>query len=425
MTHDITREDDRECKAFGANEDSAEIRSALDAFMRAFEEFKDANDDRLAQIDRRLAADSVTEEKVGRINQALDRQQKALSDLITGMNRPELETAALRHPQTGEHVQAFDKYVRKGDTTHLAHYEGKALSASTDAAGGYLVPDEIDSRINTLLRAVSPIRAIATVRRSSSGTYKATLARTSAAASWGAEATARATDTTTPTIEEIDIPSGELYALPAATQTLLDDAEMDIGEWLAQELQTVFAVKESEAFVNGNGTDKPKGFLQSTIEADSPSLAWNKIGYVASGAGSDFVATNPSDKLLKLVYALKAPYRPNAHWVMSQSALAKIRGFKDADKNYIWQPGIKSGQPSTLMGFPVVEAEHMPAIAANKYPIAFGDFRQAYLIVDRTGMRILRDPYSKKPYVLFYTTKRVGGGVRNYEALKLMKIAAS
>ena len=422
MSKDNNR--NRECKAFDIPEETGEVGSALDAFMQAFEQFKEANDARLNEIDRKLSADVVTEEKVSRLNSALDKQEKALNHLLIGMNRPELETTAFKAAHHGEHREGFERYVRKGDLTHLSSHEEKALSASSDNAGGYIVPEEIDSRIHSLLRAVSPIRGIATVRRSSAGTYKSTLARTDIEASWQSETAARA-ETDTPTIEEIDIPSGELYALPAATQTILDDAEIDIGEWLAQELQTVFGIKESTAFVSGDGTNKPKGFLSYTKTRQSGSLAWNHVGYVASGVNGNFAATNPSDKLLELVYALKAPYRANARWVMSQSALAMIRKFKDGDKNYIWQPSLKAGQPSTLMGFPVVESEDMPAIANGSFSVAFGDFRQGYLILDRTGTRILRDPYSKKPYVLFYTTKRVGGGVRNFEAIKLMKFATS
>jgi HK97 family phage major capsid protein len=189
-------------------------------------------------------------------------------------------------------------------------------------------------------------------------------------------------------------------------------------------VQTVFGEQEGAAFISGNGTSQPKGFLSETIVADA-SWAWTKIGYIASGADGAFAATDPSDALITLAYAPKQAYRANGTWVMNRKTEAVIRKFKDSQHNYIWQPGASAGQPATLFGYPVAEAEDMPDIASNAYAVAFGDFKRGYLIVDRIGVRVLRDPYSAKPYVLFYTTKRVGGGVQNFEAIKLMKFAAS
>jgi HK97 family phage major capsid protein len=189
-------------------------------------------------------------------------------------------------------------------------------------------------------------------------------------------------------------------------------------------VDTAFAEQEGAAFVNGDGTNKPKGFLASTIVADS-AWSWGNLGYVASGAAGAFAAASPSDALVDLVYSLRAGYRQNASFVMNRKTQSAIRKFKDAQGNYLWQPPASAGAPATLMGFPLVEAEDMPDIAANALAIAFGDFRRGYLVVDRAGIRILRDPYSAKPYVLFYTTKRVGGGVQDYAAIKVMKFAAS
>ena len=189
-------------------------------------------------------------------------------------------------------------------------------------------------------------------------------------------------------------------------------------------MQIVFAEQEGAAFVSGNGTTQPKGFLSATIVADA-SWAWTKIGYVASGADGAFASSNPADALVSLAYAPKQAYRANGSWVMNRKTESVIRKFKDSTGNYIWSPGSAAGQPPTLLGYPVAEAEDMPDIASNSYSIAFGDFARGYLIVDRIGIRTLRDPYSAKPYVLFYTTKRVGGGVQNFEAIKLMKFAAT
>jgi HK97 family phage major capsid protein len=189
-------------------------------------------------------------------------------------------------------------------------------------------------------------------------------------------------------------------------------------------VQTVFAEQEGAAFVSGNGTTAPKGFLTEVRVADA-SWAWTKLGYIASGADGAFASSDPADKLIELAYAPKQAYRANARWVMNRKTEAAIRKFKDGDDNYIWQPGADATQPAKLFGYPVTEVEDMPDIASNAYAIAFGDFARGYLVVDRIGIRVLRDPYSAKPYVLFYTTKRVGGGVQNFEAIKLMKFAAS
>jgi HK97 family phage major capsid protein len=241
----------------------------------------------------------------------------------------------------------------------------------------------------------------------------------------GAEAeTAARPQTNTPQLSELTFPTMELYAMPAATQALLDDAAVDIEAWIAAEVDIAFAEQEGTAFVSGDGVNKPKGFLSYTTVANG-SWSWGNIGYVASGAAGNFANAGPMDVLLDTVYALKAGHRQNGTFLMNRKTQANLRRFKDVNGNYLWQPPSAAGQPASLMGFSVTEAEDMPDVAANSFAIAFGDFRAGYLVVDRTGIRILRDPYSAKPYVLFYTTKRVGGGVQNFEAIKLVKFAAS
>ena len=218
-------------------------------------------------------------------------------------------------------------------------------------------------------------------------------------------------------------PAMELYAMPAATQTLLDDAVVDIEQWIAEEVQAVFAEQESAAFVNGDGVNKPKGFL-AVPHVDNAAWAWGSLGYVPSGAAGAFAASNPSDALVDLVYALKAGYRQNARFVMNRKTQGLVRRMKATTGEYLWAPPATPGAAATLMNFPVVEAEDMPDVSADAPAIAFGDFNRGYVVVDRRGVSVLRDPYSAKPYVLFYTTKRVGGGVQDYDAIKLMKFAA-
>jgi HK97 family phage major capsid protein len=403
-----------------------EIKDAFDDFLRAFEAFKDANDERLAALERR-SADVLTEEKVARIDKALDEQKRALDTLTLEAARPALggERKARDDRDTLERKSAFDRYVRKGDTAGLDALELKtaSFSAGSNADGGYTVPLEIENTIDSILAKASPIRAIATVRQIGGTVYRKPIATNGPATGWVAE-TASRPQTDTPTLAVIDFPAMELYAMPAATPTLLDDSAVDIEQWLASEVQIVFAEQEGAAFVNGNGTTQPKGFLSETIVADT-SWAWTKLGYVPSGADGAFDSANPADRLVNLAYAPKQAYRANGTWVMNRKTESAIRKFKDTTGNYIWQPGVAAGQPTTLLGYPIAEAEDMPDIASGSFSIAFGDFARGYLVVDRIGIRTLRDPYSAKPYVLFYTTKRVGGGVQNYEAIKLMKFAAT
>ncbi len=401
-----------------------EIKHAFEDFLTGFAAFRQANDERLAGIERR-SADVLQEEKVARLDAAMTETKQKLDSLMLAQARPVLggERKAF-DPATAEHKARFDRYVRKGDGPNgVNDMEVKALSEGSNPDGGYTVPLEIERTIDRVLAKASPIRSIAGVRAIGGATYRKPINIVEAASGWVGE-TGAITQTATPTLAALDFPAMELYAMPAATQMLLDDSQVDIEQWLADEVQIVFAEQEGAAFVNGTGTNQPKGFLQYTAVADA-SYSWGNIGYIASGAAGAFAATNPSDPLMDLCYAPKQGYRANARWLMNRKTEAAIRKFKDTTGNYIWQPGAAAGQPATVLGYPVTEVEDMPDIAAGSLSIAFGDFARGYLIVDRVGIRVLRDPYSAKPYVLFYTTKRVGGGVQNFEAIKLMKFAAS
>jgi HK97 family phage major capsid protein len=401
---------------------ASEIGDAYDALLRGFEAFKEANDERLDLIERRMS-DCLTEEKLDRINRALDEYKRSVDELALKAARPQRGGAAPRTGAVSEHKAAFESYMRRGEAHNLRALEEKALSAGSDANGGYLVPDEIEAGVMRALREASPIRAISGVRQVSSNTYKKPFAITGAQTGWVAEAGTRS-QTTTPTLYELAFPTMELYAMPAATPTLLEDAAVNVDEWVAEEVRVAFAEQENAAFVSGDGSDKPKGFLAYTKIAES-SWAWEKIGYLKTGVSGDFPTDDPADLLIDLVYTLKSGYRANAHWVMNRSTQAEIRKIKDGDGNYIWRPGDQAGQSPTLMGYPVTESEDMPSIGADSYAIAFGDFGRGYLVVDRLGIRILRDPFSAKPYVLFYTTKRVGGGVQDFNAIKLLKFGTA
>lgn len=397
------------------------MTAAFDDFMTAFESFRDANDERLSEIEKKLSADVVTRDKVERINKAIDDHARQIDQLVLKKLRPPLGRGG-QNLDAGEHKAAFEAYIRRGDEGGLRELEAKAMSAAAGGDGGYLVPDEIDGEIGRRLSVVSPIRALATVRQVSGSVLKKPFAPMGMASGWVAETAARP-QTATPELAELSFPTMELYAMPAASQALLDDAAVDVEAWISAEVDTAFAEQEGAAFVSGDGVNKPKGFLDYGTVADT-AWTWGSIGHKLTGAATGFAPSGPSDVLIDTIYALKAGHRQNAHFVMNRKTQGEIRKFKDADGNYLWQPPAAAGQAAALMGFPVAEAEDMPDIAAGTLPIAFGDFRSGYLVVDRTGVRVLRDPYSAKPYVLFYTTKRVGGGVQNYEAIKLVKVAA-
>jgi HK97 family phage major capsid protein len=395
---------------------SADVTGAFDDFMSAFEGFKEANDERLNQLEKRMSADVVTVEKVDRISKAMDQ-------LSLKQSRPPLGRDTKQNAEPSEHKSAFDAYVRRGDERAMNQMEAKAMSVGTASDGGYLVPSEIETEIGMRLSQLSPIRAISSVRQISAGTLKKPFATSGFAAGWTAETAVR-TQTNTPVLTELQFPAMELYAMPAATTSLLDDSAVDIDSWLASEVEAVFAEQEGAAFVNGDGVNKPRGFLNYTNVAES-AWTWGNLGYIATGVAAGLPASNPSDVLVDTIYAVKAGYRQNGTWVMNRKTQAVVRKLKDAQGNYLWQPPASAGADATLMGFKLVEAEDMPDTAANATPIAFGNFNRGYLVVDRLGVRILRDPYSAKPYVLFYTTKRVGGGVQDFNAIKLLKCAVS
>ena len=316
-----------------------------------------------------------------------------------------------------EEKSAFDGWMKTGFGLELK------AGLSTGSGSGVLAPAETERAIERRLMAASPMREIATVRTVNAGVFKKPVSTAGVEAGWVAETAARP-ETDPATLSLIEFPSADLYASPAATQALLDDALIDMDEWLAAEVEDAFAAQETQAFVTGDGTNKPKGFLAYETVADA-TASWGQIGYVASGAAGAFPSANAADRLIDLVYAPKAQYRPNGRFVMNRKTVSTVRKFKDGEGNYVWAPASRAGETASLLGYPVTEIETMPDIAANSLAIAFGDFQRGYLIVDRAGVRVLRDPYSAKPYVLFYTTKRVGGGVQNFDAIKVMKFAAS
>lgn len=404
--------------------DTTELKDILQKQGEAFEQFKQAND---AMIKAKADGKSVEafEAKLSKINDDLGKiadLKSAFQELEKKMNRP--GSAGEADPIKAEHKQAFGRFLRRGIDDGLGELQAKAYNITTDSDGGFAVPEELDRSILDKLVDVSPIRQIATVRTVSTSDYKKLVNVRGTASGWVDEDDAR-TATNSSSFQQVTPFMGELYAYPQATQQMLEDVFFNAEQWVVDEVSTEFSRVEGAAFVTGDGTKKPKGFLSYTTAATADSSrAFGTLQHVASGAAADWAASNPQDKLLDLVYSLKAGFRANARFVMNKGILGEIRKFKATDGNYIWRPGLEAGQPDTLLGYGITEAEDMPAKAANALAIAFGDFGRGYLIVDRIGTQTLRDPYTNKPYVGFYVRKRVGGCVVDSEAIKLLKFAA-
>ncbi|MGZ9809876.1 phage major capsid protein [Pseudoroseicyclus sp. H15] len=358
------------------------------------------------------------------INVKLQEQDDRMTKLDRKMTQPGRRPALARGAE-GEapHQKAFNAYLRSGDDDGLRHLEleGKALATTGD--GGYLVDPQTSETVNSVLNATASIRAIANVVHVDASSYDVLVDHTEMGAGWATEAST-ISETSTPVIDRITIALHELSAMPKASQRLLDDSAFDIEGWLAGRIAEKFARSEAAAFINGDGSDMPRGFLDYSQVANA-SWAWDKLGYVTTGADGAFASVNASDAVVDLVYALGAEYRAGASFVMNSRTTGAVRKLKDNDGRFLWSDGLAAGEPARLMGYPVLVAEDMPDIGSDACAIAFGNFGAGYTIAERPDLRVLRDPFSAKPHVLFYATKRVGGGVSDFAAIKLLKFGTS
>ena len=429
--------------------DAKQLAEAVDGVKRGFEAFKEANDQRIKEIEAKGAADPLLDDKIAKIEKEMDAKQARLDQFELSMKRQSrtvtdqhgnevnLDAKALhwvnmvaksrgtRVEQFGasdldSYKSAFVHFLRKGEEIMGAD-ERKALSVGTDPDGGYVVHPDLSGQIVTKVFETSPMRAYASIQVISTDALEGLFDLEEASSGWVGETDARS-ETGTPQLGKWRIPVHELYAKPKATQKILDDAEINLEAWLAGKVSEKFARDEAAAFVAGNGINKPRGFLSY---ADGTTLP-GTIERINTGANGAFAAApNGGDALIDALYGLKAQYRANATWFMNRATTKLARKLKDSDGAYLWSPGIAAGQPATLLGYPVAAFEDMPDPATGSLSIAVGDMRAAYQIVDRVGIRTLRDPFSAKPYVEFYTTKRVGGDVVNFEALKLIEFSNS
>lgn len=375
---------------------------------KAFEDFKAEHQKQLDDVKAGLPA-SDHMEKLAKFEAEISGLQAAIDDFNVKLAAGQMSGQG--GVRDKEYTNAFQAHMKKGEIQ-------ASLNKGQDAEGGYLAPIEWDRTITNKLVEVSPMRRLARVQPVSKGRFSKLFNKRGTSSGWVGETTARP-ETNTPEFGSLNFSTGELYANPASTQQMLDDAEVNLETWLGDEVQTEFAYQEGLAYVSGDGTNKPTGILQYvTGAAQAAAHPFGAIELINSGSDTGI----ESDSLIDLVYALPGAYTGNASFAVNRKTLGAIRKLKDGNGNYLWQPSYVAGQPSTLLGFPVVEVPDMPDVALDAVPLLFGDFRQSYLIVDYIGVRVLRDPFTNKPYVMFYTTKRVGGGLLNPQPMRGLKI---
>lgn len=352
------------------------------------------------------------------IHATLQRQEDRMNKLDRKSilaQRPALARVAA---EEAPHQKAFAAYLRSGDDDALrgVEVEAKGMTTAVAADGGYLVDPQTAETIKSTLSSTASLRAVASVVTVDASSFDVLVDHADVGAGWATE-TGAVPETDSPVIDRITIPLHELSALPKASQRLLDDSAFDIEGWLAQRIADKFARSEAAAFVSGDGADKPRGLMTYPTVANDD-WAWGTLGYTVTGDASGF---GNADAIIDLVYALGAQYRASATFVMNSRTAGLIRKLKDADGRFLWSDGLAAGEPARLMGYPVLVAEDMPDVGADAFAVAFGDFGAGYTIAERPDLRVLRDPFSAKPHVLFYATKRVGGGVSDYKAIKLLK----
>jgi HK97 family phage major capsid protein len=399
------------------------INLKVDQLGQAWEQFKSVNDLRLKEVEKKGSADALHTAQLNKINDFMDQTKDALDatakrvDEISALsNRPMNSEAKAASPEEAAHHQGFLAYIKKGQDVGLAELEKKALSVGSDPDGGYLVTPQMSSQIITQVYETSPLRQVATVETISTDSLDILEDRDEAAEGGWVSETGSRSDSDTPQLGMKNIPVHEIYAQPKVTQKGLDDISIDIESWLARKVADIFMRKENTAFISGATPGKPRGILTYTA-----GTSWKQVEQIVSGSAGEVTL----DSLISIFYALKEGYAPNGTWLMRREMVKEIRLKKSGIGDYLWQPGLVAGQPDSILGRPVLQCADMPAKAVDALAIAFGDWKRAYTIVDRIGIRVLRDPFTEKPFIKFYTTKRVGGDVTNFEAFKILKLAAS
>ncbi len=403
--------------------DNTDPKAMISAIQAAFEEFKKANDEKL-----KGKADIVLDEKVERIDASIGNFQKAIDDINAKIAAAAFGGSAGGGgltPSDPEYTETWAKFFRHGDDEsgiRAKHNQGPraAMTVGVNTDGGYLAPIEWDRTITSKLKEISPIRQNAQVQSISGAGIRKVYNDRAVVSGWVGETAARPA-TGTPQLGILDFVPGEIYANPFASQNLLEDSEVNLEQWLAGEVNVEFARQEGIAFISGDGVNKPFGIL-TYVEgaANAAKHPWGAIKVIASGAA----AAIAPDSIISLIYDLPASYRIGAKLYMNRLTQSSVRKLKDGQNNYLWQPSYAAGQPATLAGEAIVEVPDMPGVAADNIAALYGNMELTYLVVDRIGIIVLRDPYTNKPFVGFYTRKRVGGGVTNPEPMRALKIGA-
>lgn len=414
----------------GVRADLSKINALVESIQQNVEEMRAAHGEEIAALKKGMN-DPLATEKLDKINAEISAHEKLLEDMKATMSNMQVgagDASNVLTPDARAHAQAFDRWFRRGVDANLADLQVKAeLTTQSEPDGGFLTPREVSSTIDRVASAVSVMRQLATVISIGGDTWSKFVNLGGTRSGWVGEEEARP-ETGTPKLSEIIIQAHELYAFPFTTQKMLDDGIIDIGQWLGAEVALEFEEQEGAAHITGSGVKQPLGLLTPSKAANS-AWEWGKVGFVATGNATGFKpldvanGVSPADAFTDLYYALKQRYRQNARWLISDAVMGSVRKFKDGNGADIWAPPTAE-TPAMIMGKPVSTDDYMDALGANAFPVAFGDFKRAYTIVDRIGIRVLRDPYKVHGKVGFYTTKRTGGGVTNFEAYKLLKCAA-
>lgn len=429
-----------------------ELNATITKIAETVEQMRSKNDERLKEIEKRGAADPLLNETIAKMQAELAElktTREAIEELRKKMGRPQVGaegkqmTAAqkehrtamlgyLRNPSSRAAQERLEKAEKAAisDEERAAkeEFETRAVATTTDGAGGYAVPEVIASQIQRELLEISALRNLVTTITVGSKDYKELVDKNGASYGWAGETDARS-ETNTPTLDQVAPTFGMLYAYPKATEESLTDMFFDVEAWLQTAIVEGFSAGEENAIVNGNGTNKPTGFLTGTPVATADGArAFGVLQFVATGVAADWKAfsagvTGPLDTFNSTIYQLKKGYRANARWLMNKATAGEIMLFKNADGNYVWQQSVLEGQPDRLLGYPVSESEEMPDKAANAFPVAFGDFKAGYLLCDLVGLRITRDEITTPGYVKWYARRRLGGKIRKSEAIKLIKVA--
>jgi len=390
-----------------------EITTKANKVASTWEQYKLVNDRRINEIEKKGGADSLTLSHLDKINQSLDKYQDSLDKIECVLNRPGSEMHKSQEMNC-EYKNAFCKYIKKGLESEVANFEHKNLSSSGDKELGYSVTYKMNEYIHTLLLENSPMRQIANVMEISTDSLELIEDREDTTSGWSDTGLSEIEKSNDTIFSKKAILAHELYAQPKVTQKLIDDPRVDVEKWLSKKLSNIFIRQENIAFINGDGNGKPKGILSY-----EDGVEWGKIERIKT-EGEEL----SSDNIIKLFFSIKEIYANNTNFLMSRDSLQKIRMLKDKNGQYLWQPNLSEGSYSNLLGSGVYVSTDMPSISKDSLPIAFGNFKNAYQIIDRGDVRVLRDPFTQKPYIKFYSTKKVGGDIINFDAIKLLQIAS-